>query len=533
MGNEKGYLSFVLHSHLPYVHHPELEHCLEENWFFDALSETYLPLVNMLTKLCEENIDYKITISLSPTLTSMFQDELLQERFVTYLENKIELGERELERNKGNEELLKLAEFYRSHFEMCLDDFENKYKRNIIRGFKALEKAGCIEIVTTAATHPFLPLYQDFPKVIEAQIHTAVISYGRVFGRAPRGMWIPELGYFPGLGKYMKQYGIDYSFISAHGQLFATKKSKYGVYAPVQTSSGILAFSRDITASRPVWSNEEGYPSDSIYRDSRQDIGFDLPLDYIGPYIFDNSVRMTTGYKYYRIANGDSGHIYRPEKAWAKAIEHAENFVYKREKQVDKISSMMDRPPVIVCPSDSEFFGKWWIEGITWLEHVIRKTAASTKLKMISPSTYIDHYRNNERVEPIYSSWGNKGYAGVWLGGANDWIYRHIHKASERMEELVSRYPDESGLKKRVLNQAAREVLLAQSSDWPFIMKTCFNADYAKMRVKKHLFNFNNIYDNLCRNTVNTEWLTRIEKEDNVFPDLDYRIFGDDDSSAK
>jgi 1,4-alpha-glucan branching enzyme len=531
MSVDKGYLGFVLHSHLPYVHHPEKEHCLEEYWFFDALAETYLPLLDLLQKLYEERVPYRLTISLSPTLTTMLLDKLLQERFVAYLENKIALGEKELERNRKTPELLKLSQLYKKHYEKCLDSFENVYKRNLIKGFKALEKAECIDIITTAATHAFLPLYQEFPRVVEAQIHTAVISYGRVFGKAPKGMWIPELGYFPGLGKYLKQHGIDYSYIAAHGQLFAGKKSKYGVYAPVETSSGILAFSRDIPASRAVFSTEDGYPGDQVYRDAKQDIGYDQSFEYIGPHIYDEKIRINTGYKYYRIDTGEKGHLYNPEKAAEKAIAHADNFIYRRSKQAKKLSTMMDRPPMIVCPYDSEIFGKWWYEGLIWLEHVIRKTAESDDLEMFTPAQYVEEYASNEKVEPIFSSWGNKGYASVWLGGANDWIYRHIHKASERMQELVSRFPDESGLKKRVLDQAAREVMLSQASDWPFIMKTCLSADYAKMRVKRHLFNFNKIYDNLCRNTVNTEWLTRIEKENKIFPDLDYRIFDDRDPS--
>ncbi|MBI9105107.1 MAG: DUF1957 domain-containing protein [Spirochaetales bacterium] len=531
MSIEKGYLGFVLHSHLPYVHHPEKQHCLEEYWFFDALAETYLPLLDLFNKLYAEKIPYKLTISLSPTLTTMLLDDLLQTRFAAYLENKIALGEKELERNRKNPDLLKLSELYKKHYEKCRDSFENTYKRNLIKGFKALEKAGCIEIITTAATHAFLPLYQEFPRVIEAQIHTAVMSYGRVFGKAPRGMWIPELGYFPGLGKYMKQHGIDYSFVAAHGQLFANKKSKYGVYGPVETSSGILAFSRDIPASRAVFSTEDGYPGDQVYRDAEQDIGFDQGFDYIGPYIYDDKIRINTGYKYYRIDTGEKGHVYNPEKAAAKAIAHAENYIYLRSKQVKKLKTLMDRPPIIICPYDSEIFGKWWYEGLIWFEHVIRKAAQSDDFEMSTPSQYIDEFSVNEKVEPIFSSWGNKGYASVWLEGSNDWIYRHIHKASERMKELVARFPNESGLKKRVLDQAAREVLLSQASDWPFIMKTCLSADYAKMRVKRHLYNFNKIYDNLCRNTVNTEWLTRIEKENKIFPDLDYRIFGDRDFS--
>jgi 1,4-alpha-glucan branching enzyme len=95
------------------------------------------------------------------------------------------------------------------------------------------------------------------------------------------------------------------------------------------------------------------------------------------------------------------------------------------------------------------------------------------------------------------------------------------------MTELVYRYPNESGLKLRVLNQAAREVLLSMASDWPFIMKTGTTVPYAVKRIREHIHNFNYIYDNLRRNTVDTGWLTRIERKNNVFPDLDYTIFGE------
>ena len=119
MVNKNGNLGLVLHSHLPYVHHPEKEKSLEEYWFFDALAETYLPLLKMLEKLWLEGIDYKITISLSPTLVTMFQDELLQDRFLLYLRNKIELGIMELERNKSNPALLKISQLYKEHYEKC------------------------------------------------------------------------------------------------------------------------------------------------------------------------------------------------------------------------------------------------------------------------------------------------------------------------------------------------------------------------------------------------------------------------------
>jgi 1,4-alpha-glucan branching enzyme len=183
--------------------------------------------------------------------------------------------------------------------------------------------------------------------------------------------------------------------------------------------------------------------------------------------------------------------------------------------------------PIIICPYDAELFGHWWFEGPKFIEEVFRGFASSSVVAA-SPIDYLDMYPHNQKATPAFSSWGDKGYGQVWLDGSNDWIYRHLHKLIERMIELVERFPDESGLKERALNQAAREVLLSQASDWPFIMKTGTTVPYAIKRVKTHIFNFNFIYESLCRNVVKTEWLTKLEKSNNIFPAIDYRMFGRD-----
>ena len=143
---------------------------------------------------------------------------------------------------------------------------------------------------------------------------------------------------------------------------------------------------------------------------------------------------------------------------------------------------------------------------------------------MSTPSCYLKNETPGQELQPAFASWGNKGYSEVWLDGTNDWIYRHTHKAIERMAELIERFPNETGLKRRALNQAAREILLSQASDWPFIMNARTVVPYATSRVREHLANFNRIYDALSGGQMGTEWLTRLEKKNNIFPNLDYRL---------
>ncbi len=524
----KGYLGFVLHAHLPFVRHPEYERFMEEDWLFEAISETYLPLLRMLNRLSNDGIPYRITLSISPTLSSMLTDDLLVERYIKHLERLIELGEKEEKRVKDDPVLLELVRMYLSLFRQNMEDFVSLYRKNILWGFRNLEKEGYVDIITTASTHAFLPLYTEFPQALEAQIQTAVISHGRNFGKKPNGFWLPEMGFSPGIEQYLKANNIEYFFTAAHGIILADKKPKYGVFAPMKLPSGVYAFGRDYTASDAVWSAETGYPGDPAYREFYRDIGYDLPIDYIRPYIYEPEIRVNTGYKYYAITGKtDEKVIYDRKAASKKVEEHAEHFIEQRKKQMAKLEDVPELDPFFVVPFDAELFGHWWFEGIDWLESVIRKVhSQGSLLETITPAEYLKKDIPVQVGTPSFSSWGNKGYAEVWLDGKNDWIYRHIHKAIERMTELVQRFPSESGLKLRVLNQAAREVLLSMSSDWPFIIKTGTTVPYAEKRVREHIHNFNYIYENLCRNTVDTSWLTVIEKKNNIFPDIDYMMFG-------
>lgn len=528
MKNSKGSLCFVLHAHLPFVRHPEYPRFLEEDWLYEGISETYLPLLRMFRRLKADNVPFNLTFSISPTLAAMLSDDLLQERYIQHVDRLLELGEKEIDRTVGEPEVNKLAKMYYELFKSNREDFIGIYKKNILNGFKEFEKSGNLELITTSATHAFLPCYQDFPSAIRSQVQIAVDSHIHHFGKVPSGFWLPECGFYPGVEDYLKESDLNYCFSSAHAVLFAEDKPKAGVYAPVHCKNGTAVFARDIASSKSVWSPIDGYPGDVDYRDFYRDIGYDLPLDYIGPYIHDDKIRVNTGYKYFRITgkNTDDKRTYNVDSAMAKVADHAENFIYNRKKQVNHVSEYMDKHPIVVSPFDAELFGHWWFEGPQWLEAVFRLAAEDEDISLITPSEYLKNEKNPEQVNPVFSSWGNNGFSEVWLDGSNDWIYPLIHGAMKKMEDLIERFPDETSLKKRILDQAAREILLAQSSDWPFIMYMGTTVSYATKRVKQHIANFNRIYNNLCRSEMDTEWVTSIEKKNNLFPFIDYRMLG-------
>jgi 1,4-alpha-glucan branching enzyme len=276
-----------------------------------------------------------------------------------------------------------------------------------------------------------------------------------------------------------------------------------------------------------VWSAEEGYPGHPDYREFYRDVGYDAPFEHVRPYVQPNGHRKMTGIKYQRIT-GDSNfkEWYVPDNASRIAAEHAANFAFNRRAQAGHLAAVQGRPPVIVAPYDAELYGHWWYEGPQFLDDLFRQLHYDQDVvELVTPGDYLLRYPTNQVVTPCASSWGKSGYNEYWVNESNSWIYRHLHAAGERMVELARRFPDAEGLTARALNQAARELLLAQSSDWAFIMTTGTMVPYAERRTNEHVVRFTRIYEGLLDGGVDEEWLREVESQDNLFPELDYRIY--------
>lgn len=524
----KGYVSFVLHAHLPFVHHPESENYLEEQWLFEAISETYIPLLLNFKKLEEENVDFRITMSLTPPLLYMLSNKLLQERYIKYLEKHIELCEKELKRTKFDERLNSLSKYYLDRYSNDLYIFKDVYKCNIINGFKYFQDTGVLEIITCGATHGFFPILYVNENTVKAQIAVGVQTYEKYLGKKPRGIWLPECGYIPEADKYLKEFGIEYVITETHGILYANPTPIYSTYAPIVSHQGIISFGRDMESSRQVWSSINGYPGDYNYREFYRDIGYDTDYEYIKPYIAHNGVRVQTGIKYHRITgNTENKDYYNLRWALDSVEKQAGHFFDCRQKQITDLSSKMDTPPIILCPYDAELYGHWWYEGPDWLYTLFKKIYYDKcDYKLITPSEYIDKYPNMQVSTPCRSSWGANGYNEVWLNTSNDYVHRHLHTAGDRMIELTHLFPNEKNkLKRNALNQCARELLLAQSSDWLFIITNGTMVDYAKKRIKEHIGRFSKLYEQIKSNKIDEKFLKEIYNKDKIFDEIDYMIY--------
>ncbi len=527
MFDEKGYVAILLHAHLPFVRHPEYEEFLEEDWFYEAISETYLPLLDIFERLAEDRVNFRLNLTISPSLASMMNDELLRNRYLKHLYRLIDLTGREIERTKHQTDFNNLAWFYHTRFQHLRYLFEEKYGKDLIAQFRKLQDAGYLEILTVGATHGFLPLMEDHPWAIRGQIMTARDYHRKCFGRDPKGIWLPECAYFNGVERFLFEAEIRYFILDTHGLLYGKPTPVYGVYTPVFTPYGVAAYGRDPESSKQVWSADEGYPGDFDYREFYRDVGFDLDYDYIKPYIHPDGIRVFTGVKYYRIT-GKTKHKqpYNRDAALNKAAIHAGNFMFNREKQVEYLNSRLGIKPIILAPYDAELFGHWWFEGPDFLNYFFRKSCYDQKVfRTMTLSEYLRQYPTQQIVNPARSSWGNKGYYEVWVEGSNSWIYPHLHMAEKRMNELANHYYGHNDIENRAIRQAARELLLAQSSDWAFIMKTGTAVGYAHKRFSDHILRFTRIYNEVKSHSVNLEWLSSVEDRDNIFPDINVEYF--------
>ena len=562
-----GYLALILHAHLPFVRHPEHEHFLEEDWFFEAITECYIPLARMMQRLVDEHVPFKLAMSFTPTLCAMLRDKLLCERYIRCLDSLIDLATRERKRNRNHAQLRQLADFYFKIFRETRRFFVDECKCDLLATFRGLRESGGLEIIASAATHGFLPLLQE-PVTAEGgdlgvpafasstaprSTHAATAARAQVligrdvyvdlFGVEPAGFWLPECAYVPGLESILQEANIRWFVLDTHGLLFGKPRPRRSIYAPCYTPPGPAVFARDRDSSRQVWSAQGGYPGDPAYREFYRDAGFDLPLEHLGTVA--HGTRKFSGVKYHRITGaGGYKELYDPVAAERIAQRQALHFLEERRRQIREVAASGFDPNVVV-PFDAELFGHWWFEGPRFLEQFIRQAAVERDFRLSTPTEFLAANPTQQIIEPTTSTWGENGYFEGWLDPSNAWIYPQLHIAAQRMSDAARRYassavvgqplrlPSEkpSGeapalqFADRVLKQLARELLLAQSSDWAFLMKTGTAREYATKRTIDHLARFNRLHDQLVTNTVDEEFLRECEWRDNLFPNVNWRYY--------
>ena len=555
-----GFLTFTLHAHLPYVvNHGTWPHGME--WLHEAVAETYLPLLRVLTRLEKDGIGLHCNLNLSPILMEQLSHPVFQAEFPKYLTRKI-VSAREDEAfftQSGEQNYAETARFWQRFFTEALDHF-TALGGNILHAFKRFHQAGLIEIITCGATHGYLPLLGT-DESVRAQIRTAVQAHIRHMGEAPRGIWIPECGYRPagpwsfpvanadgsptpapanriGVEQAVAESHLDFFFVDTHlVEESQPANSPYTRSAPSLPAAGMRSlyrpafvdgpytasigtpaavFPRDPRTGVQVWSGDTGYPGDGNYCDFHKK-------------------RWPGGHRYWRVTGphvdmGDKQPYY-PQEAQARVQHHAQHFVHLVQTALRNAGPTVDgAPPILCAPFDAELFGHWWFEGALWLEAVARALQASNSgIALTSCSDYLAKYPPATFLAMHEGSWGAEGTNQVWLNPETSWTWAHIYPAELFVRAACTQATwRQTPLGTRIIAQLCRELLLLESSDWQFLITTGAARDYAELRFLTHNEQFLELKQSyqawVACGVLNEHQQTRlaaIELRDNIFPDID------------
>jgi 1,4-alpha-glucan branching enzyme len=554
-----GAFTFMLHSHLPYARQAGMWPHGEE-WIHEAIAETYVPLLNALYDLREEGVPFHLTIGVTPVLAEQLADPLIVDHFIVYAAERSARAAQDVERFErlGDETMRDLARYFHHWYARVLTSFRDRFGSDVLAALRTLQDDGLIEVATSAATHGYLPLLAR-DSSIHAQLHTGVEAYRRHFGRQPHAVWLPECAYRPAIledenGETVRRPGLE-SFLAEEGLLvffcetytveggrpvgladpgtigpygMAARRYASSVKQPTggeQFAPGtsllpywvgdapgqVAVLARHERTGQQVWSATFGYPGDFAYREfHRKDA--------------------ESGMQYWRISGAgvDLGgkEPYDPQRAAEQVAGHAQHYVHLIDEQLREYHERTGGYGSITASYDTELFGHWWFEGVDWLKAVLRGLAARPSVELTTASRIIENHPPRQVLSLPESSWGAGGGHYTWLNDDTEWMWPLIHAAERKMEVLAAAYPDASGTRREVLNQAARELLLLQSSDWPFLVTTGQAKEYAIERFQEHLSR----YDQLAAlaeqaelSTSDLEYLTSLRERDNPFPDIDYR----------
>ncbi len=542
-----GAFTFVLHSHLPYARLAgRWPH--GEEWLHEAAAETYIPLLDALFRLLEEGIRTQLTINLSPVLLEQLADHTVQEHFRKFLQDRIKAIQLDVDRfeKSGQSDFLALARLYLDEYLQVQRSFDERYGGDLINAFRQLQHEGIIEITTCAATHGFLPLLAR-DESIELQLKTAVEAYQRHFDRLPSSIWLPECAYRPetvtqhgtkrdGLESFLGKYGLNLFFAeskmvqeaplirsetSPKGRSLLQRtihwinswlgRGKRSTFQPYYVgSSKVAVLARNQKVSLQVWSADWGFPGDFAYREFHKRDG-------------------NSGMRYWRITGSgtDLGakELYDPRLALQRVQEHVDHFHNLVLGELERYRKRSGEPGIIAANFDTELFGHWWYEGTDWLEAVLRKFAESDSIQLLAAGQYVRQHPPQQALDLQAGSWGAGGDYSVWDNDKTHWMWPIIHDAEARMVDVVRKHSSVHGLKREIIDQAARELLLLQSSDWPFLVTTGQADRYAVRRFLQHVERFNQLIRELDQVHLDRNLLDEIWQTDKIFPEIDHRWF--------
>ncbi|HLQ58319.1 MAG TPA: 1,4-alpha-glucan branching protein domain-containing protein [Gemmatimonadales bacterium] len=536
----------TLHGHLPYVlHHGRWPH--GSVWLCEAAFDSYLPLIEALQALEKERVPSPVTLGITPVLANQLAHPSFVSEFEAYMERRLEgaAGAPAHLSAAGDSALVPIAKFWHERLTRLLALFRS-LDGDLVGALRKFEDRGRIELISSAATHGFLPLLSR-DESIRLQLAVGVSEHKRLFGRTPTGCWLPECAYRPGgpwgplgagpalrqayragIDEHLAAAGYRYCFVDTHlvraGAALGypdvedipvsgerTPYVAYRVAPSKRRAHDLFALVRDPKASAQVWSRAQGYPGDEWY------------LEF-------HKIRWPDGLRLWRVTGSvDLGgkQRYDPGAASNSARNHAEHFASVLQETATRIQQQRAArgapPPVVTAPFDAELFGHWWFEGVEFLAQLYRRLARNG----VRPVTARQHVTSSAKASPTIQltegSWGKNGDFSMWLNDQTSWTWQRLW-ALEQAYWAAAPTALAGGPKPRaVLAQATRSMLLAQASDWQFIISTGEAADYANQRFDEHCGQAEDLVRALANGKIDDATMQRVEAlgaQDSLFPNI-------------
>lgn len=500
-----GFLAVILTGHMPYLRaagrRPEGEDPLHE-----MIAFSLVPTINLLYDLRERGARPYVSIAYSPILLEQLDDIVVQKHFVVWMERwlaRCEAALRRWQRQRQGHQAY-LARFYLDWGQGVLRSFTERYGRNLVTALRELCADSTVEPLAGAATHPYLPALTR-TESLRAQLDIGTLTVNRLLGRRPRGLWLPECGFRNGMEQALRVNGARYVVIDPSS--VATGVNVTHLRPRWVLPRQLAALMRDVEASRQIASPSLGYIGDPLYLATRRERGSQLPL-WRGD------------------ATSATAEPYDPYHAFRRAQEHAAHFGEWITAELQALATWHDRPGVAVLPLDADLLGRRWFEGPTWLRALLEWTRSNKPFSLTTPSPYLRAFRPRQGMTLRDGSWGPGNGHDAWDAPASAGLKRAVSETEALVIETARRFPDARGDQERALNQAVRELFLAQSSDWLLLSG---RDDKAMLyRAWDHMSRSRQMcalaahlpLDDAAQTT-----LAQIEELDNPFAHLNFRVF--------
>ncbi|MFH1035601.1 MAG: 1,4-alpha-glucan branching protein domain-containing protein [Pseudomonadota bacterium] len=524
------HFALMLHAHMPYCRKSGVWPAGEE-WLFEAMNETYIPLLLVLRRLLYAGVPCQAMVGVVPVLAEQLADPYMKDRFCEYMESLIWRTRQDLERFQDDDARQRAAAYWLGLYEEHYRAFTRDFHRDILGTLKWLQDEGLVELLTSAATHGFLPLLEH-DSSIQAQVRLGVETFRRHFGRDPQGFWLPECAYRPAqwsqllgrerqaIDQWLAREGLKYFFVEGVGitraRLLDGAAGQPGpsTFRGYRLASGVAVFGRNQATGEQVWSPQKGYPGDSRYLEFHQK-------------------DPQSGLRYLRVTGRVDKEIYDPEAARGAVADQARHFVGLLQGELAQAAQTREAP-VLVAPYDCELYGHWWHEGPAFLELVYHELARQTLVEPIGLGRYLQrHGPGLATIEMTASTWGLNSDFTVWQNPEHGWLWPYINASAREMEELLAMLQAQGQPRgqrgQRILRQMGRELLLMQGSDWPFLLFTTQAKEYANQRFHHHHQRFRKLSwaarDLRDAGRLPEAELALMEDVDCPWPELDYGLF--------